>query len=396
MLKDLVRERLLAAADEIFGLFEKTIASYEEQLRRAREESERQRRQLEAFSKTQLVLHVPDAQGLMGHQAQQLPPQLQGTPADVEHTQPLQVKEEDEATAVPTKSDEGPRELQHVMTETKGLRGAVPQGDHLFAPLSDSDDIEELLRSGTDSEELEGSSSLAHVRLRRIKQEEEEEEEEESSISNMLLTGAAAKSEDDDKSPDWSPLEHQSPTPRGQSHVSTRAGEKSLSCSVCGHRASRQIHLVAHMRKHRGGNPLSCFVCCQRFSSKAALAAHRVTHAAGKPFVCPVCGKIFSCEKNVSDHMRTHREDSYRCSVCEKRFAQKVTLEWHMKAHALEQTFTCSFCGKTFSQEASMATHAQIHTGGKAFACAVCGRRFCVEANMAAHMKTHDGGKLLS
>lgn len=76
----------------------------------------------------------------------------------MEHTQPLQVKEEEEeaaaraARAVPTKSEEEPRESRRVMTETKGRRGAVPQGDHLFAPLSDSDDIEDVLRSGTDSE----------------------------------------------------------------------------------------------------------------------------------------------------------------------------------------------------------------------------------------------------
>ncbi|XP_061622815.1 E3 SUMO-protein ligase ZBED1-like isoform X4 [Phyllopteryx taeniolatus] len=55
MLKALVRKRLIAAADEIFGLFERTIASYEEQLCRAREENEGQRRQLqEVCSKTRI------------------------------------------------------------------------------------------------------------------------------------------------------------------------------------------------------------------------------------------------------------------------------------------------------------------------------------------------------
>ncbi|XP_051925007.1 zinc finger and BTB domain-containing protein 49-like [Hippocampus zosterae] len=374
MLKDLVRGRLLAAADEIFGLFQSTIASYEEQLLRAREESERQRRQLEAFSKTRLVSHVPDAPGPMGHQAQQVPPQLQGAPAGSEHTQLLQVKVEEGATAVPTQGEEAPREWQHVMTETKRRRGAAPQGDRPLAPLSDSDDVEELLRSGTDSEEeLEGSSSLVHVQRGRIKQEEEEEEEE-SSISEMLLSGAPAKSEDDDKSPDWSPLEHQSPTPRGRSHASARAGEKPLS-------RSRRIHLVARMRK-RGG--------------AGSEAAQRVTRAPGKPLVRPLCGKISSRQQNVGDDMRAQPEDSFPRSVCQKHFAHKATLEGHMRAHALEPAFTCSFCGKTFSREASLAAHAQIHAGGKAFACALCGRRFCVQANMAAHVKTHRGEKLLS
>ncbi|XP_061896103.1 uncharacterized protein LOC133645231 isoform X3 [Entelurus aequoreus] len=58
MLKELVKERLMAAADEIFALFESTITSYEEELCRTREEKERHRQQLEAVCKTQIVLHV--------------------------------------------------------------------------------------------------------------------------------------------------------------------------------------------------------------------------------------------------------------------------------------------------------------------------------------------------
>ncbi|XP_077416818.1 uncharacterized protein LOC144048566 [Vanacampus margaritifer] len=388
MLKDLVRERLIAAADEIFGLFERTIASYEEQLRRAREESEQQRRQLEAISKSQLLLHIQDAQPLIGHQVQQSSPQLQEGTSSLEHPQPLHVKEE--MAAVHMKMEEEPTELQQ-MTETKGDHHGSPQADPLFAPLSDSDDIDELLRSGTDSEEeLEGTSSLEHPQRRRIK----EEEEEGSSISNLLLTGALVKREDDDKSPDWSPpLDDHGPLARAQSHAGSRGREKSLNCSVCGHRFSRKIHLAAHMRKHGGGNALSCFVCGERFRSRVALIAHTVTHTVDKPLVCPICAKIFSCKRNLSDHIHTHREDSFKCSICDKRFTQKVNLEWHMKTHALQQTFTCSFCGKTFSQEPSMLTHLRIHTGEKAFACPVCGRRFCVEANMLAHMKTHSGEK---
>nr|XP_061833544.1 uncharacterized protein LOC133617541 isoform X2 [Nerophis lumbriciformis] len=79
MLKELVKERLMAAANEIFRLFERTIASYEEELERtiasyeqeldktiatyeeelsrAGEENKRKLQQLEAVYKTQ---HVAD------------------------------------------------------------------------------------------------------------------------------------------------------------------------------------------------------------------------------------------------------------------------------------------------------------------------------------------------
>lgn len=44
MLRSLVNQRLAAAADEIFGLFERTIAEYEEELGRCKEENQPQLR----------------------------------------------------------------------------------------------------------------------------------------------------------------------------------------------------------------------------------------------------------------------------------------------------------------------------------------------------------------
>lgn len=43
LLRSLVEQRLTAAAEEIFGLFERTIAEYEEELCRTKEENQRQR-----------------------------------------------------------------------------------------------------------------------------------------------------------------------------------------------------------------------------------------------------------------------------------------------------------------------------------------------------------------
>ncbi|XP_072768667.1 uncharacterized protein [Nerophis lumbriciformis] len=64
MLKELVKERLMAAADEIFALFEKTVASYEKELSRTREKE----RRLEAVSETQPVLGIKDFQQPIRHQ----------------------------------------------------------------------------------------------------------------------------------------------------------------------------------------------------------------------------------------------------------------------------------------------------------------------------------------
>ncbi|XP_053190787.1 uncharacterized protein LOC128374541 [Scomber japonicus] len=57
MLRASVNQRLTAAAEEIFVLFERTIAEYEEELSRSKEENKRQRKLLDAVFKPQLQLH---------------------------------------------------------------------------------------------------------------------------------------------------------------------------------------------------------------------------------------------------------------------------------------------------------------------------------------------------
>lgn len=57
MLRVLVSGRLSAAVEEIFGLFERTIAEYEEQLCHSKQENERQRKLLDAVLKPEVRLN---------------------------------------------------------------------------------------------------------------------------------------------------------------------------------------------------------------------------------------------------------------------------------------------------------------------------------------------------
>ncbi|XP_061522271.1 uncharacterized protein LOC133396421 isoform X2 [Phycodurus eques] len=170
MLKDLVRERLIAAADEIFGLFEGTIASYEEQLCRAKAETERQRRQLEAVCNTQIVLRVQDVQQPICH-PEELPRQSQWGCSSLEQEGPqhLHVKEEEEEadvsklprTRVSVKSEDEPPESSQLHHH---FGGSPP--DNLLAPLSDSDDMEEPLRSDENCEDKVESPKLKKCKLK--------------------------------------------------------------------------------------------------------------------------------------------------------------------------------------------------------------------------------------
>ncbi|KAI9535866.1 hypothetical protein NQZ68_039527 [Dissostichus eleginoides] len=64
VLLSLVKQRLTAAAEEIFVLFERTIAEYEEELSRSKQENERHRKLLDAVLQPQLQIHRAEISGL--------------------------------------------------------------------------------------------------------------------------------------------------------------------------------------------------------------------------------------------------------------------------------------------------------------------------------------------
>ncbi|XP_034401558.1 uncharacterized protein LOC117739324 isoform X2 [Cyclopterus lumpus] len=97
MLRCLVNQRLTAAAQEIFGLFERTIAEYEEELCSSREENERHRKRLDAVFNPEVRNQRADVQQLVVVK-QEVPFEQQdwSSSLDQEDTDPPHIKEEQE------------------------------------------------------------------------------------------------------------------------------------------------------------------------------------------------------------------------------------------------------------------------------------------------------------
>ncbi|XP_034560917.1 uncharacterized protein LOC117828055 isoform X1 [Notolabrus celidotus] len=93
----LVNQRLTAAAEEIFELFERTIAEYEEQLRGSKEENQRQQKLLDSVLSPVVRLHRADVQQLLEIKEEVPPEQLEKSSGlDQEDFEPPPIKVEQE------------------------------------------------------------------------------------------------------------------------------------------------------------------------------------------------------------------------------------------------------------------------------------------------------------
>lgn len=55
----------------------------------------------------------------------------------------------------------------------------------------------------------------------------------------------------------------------------------------------------------------------------------------------------------------------FECTVCQKKFALKKTLQVHETSHKTENKgpYQCAFCSKSFRYVANLDAHERIHTG---------------------------------
>ncbi|XP_059205847.1 zinc finger protein 37 homolog [Centropristis striata] len=330
----LVEQRLTAAAEEIFGLFERTIAEYEEQLCRSKEKNERQQKLLDAVFNPQIQLHRADVQQLSLREEEFPSEQQEGSCSldqDQEDPEPPHIKEEQEK---PWSSQEG--------EQLQGLEEAdITKFTFTPVPVKSEED-----------EEKPQSSQLHQTQTEQMETEADGEdcggpEPDRNSDPEPHLqpdTGdepADSSEPETDDSADWketrepqSGLNCLKKDGRPVRDSSFRAGEKQFSCSECGKRFGFKLYLERHMRLHTGGKPFSCSVCKKTFYWSASLKLHMRLHTGENLFSCSVCKKNFTLSGNLKVHMRLHTgEKPFSCSVCAKSFTQSGHLKAHMRVH---------------------------------------------------------------
>ncbi|XP_014007657.2 zinc finger protein 239-like [Salmo salar] len=311
LLNVFVTERLSAAAVEIFGVVEKIIAEYREQICRSAEENERLRRLLDMGTKPERTSHIADFQAL----TPAVPPENQNCEQDwspsleQEDPEPTQIKEEQQELRL---SQEDPPQPSHLY-----LNQTVDDGERNALPII----ITEEIKTEPD---VEGY---------RVPQP----------TSDQPLS----------VHPDCS-----------------AAVEKPYQCKQCGNSFTRKGHLTIHSRTHTGENPYQCKLCGKRFNQKSNLTIHTRVHTGENPYECKQCGKMFNQKGHLTVHSRIHTgERPYQCKDCDKAFNQKIELTLHMRAHTGERPYICPVCKKGYIALSYLRLHQRVHKGEKSYQC---------------------------
>ncbi|KAM9365951.1 uncharacterized protein KZ484_012068 [Pholidichthys leucotaenia] len=80
--------------------------------------------------------------------------------------------------------------------------------------------------------------------------------------------------------------------------------------------------------------------------------------------------------KNESQKKKHYTVKSHVCTTCGKRFGNKSDILRHERIHSGEKPFSCEMCGQSFNRLDHLKTHMRIHTGEKPFSCKTCGQSF--------------------
>ncbi|XP_072300171.1 uncharacterized protein [Eucyclogobius newberryi] len=342
-LRALVNKRLTAAAEEIFALVERTIAEYEEELCRSKEENQRKQNLLDCVLSPQVRVQRLDGEtrakpGLKRELADG--PRVKAEPEE----RRVIIKEPEVAEcSVPVMKSE---EQAYFLQQTHGEHKEHTRGeDNRGGDIS----LDPATEEQTDHDDDWATPTL-------------HQEDHYHQVQSIWTSTAAAHNSGQFTNNQAPPGTVVTATDANMWGSGVSGGQRALyECSVCPKRCSTESALLKHVQLHTGENPNTCVVCKKTFNQANHLKTHMRIHTGEKP---------------------------YSCSICHKAFGQKGTLDVHWRTHTGERPFSCFFCHKGFIDGSSRKRHMRIHTGERPYACSHCGRGFNSTTNLKSHIRS--------
>lgn len=156
-------------------------------------------------------------------------------------------------------------------------------------------------------------------------------------------------------------------------HVRLHLGKKLKLCPICGIGFSKQSHVEKHILRH-GPEPYQCRDCEEVFATKEARRQHQSEqHNAvdadpknGQTGAEETDGLKISTAAKLDELVDSVviENGKYACLVCERSFAEKLTLRWHLVIHNTNESKRCEICGEGFRMLDEFDNHMAWHKNG--------------------------------
>ncbi|XP_056892083.1 zinc finger protein 239-like [Takifugu flavidus] len=337
-LKEFVNERLTAAAEEIFGVFKRTIEEYEEEL-------VRQRKMLAVVWKPEIKLLRTEPPQKYIHEVEEedMTDQLRDPETSYDQNlEDLLIKEEQEDLCIHVEEEA----LLKQETDARILN-SVDQKD-------DNSEYQTLNWNRDETADVNMSVMSSMVT--------------EPTTSDVNLPAAV------------------------KNQHNPEAVDRPFKCDMCEKDFKSKANFQKHLRTHTGEKPYSCSFCSKNFSQRSSLNLHLRIHSGEKPYVCETCGKDFIQRSDLTVHIRRAHtgEKPYRCKICGKCFPANNDLSVHIKIHMGHKPFTCVTCGRGFRRGCQLTMHIRRdHIGEKRFICQICGKRYFNTYELSRHQRSH-------
>ncbi|XP_015259571.1 PREDICTED: oocyte zinc finger protein XlCOF22-like [Cyprinodon variegatus] len=237
-----------------------------------------------------------------------------------------------------------------------------------------------------------------------IKQNQEEDSvySEERLLIHQNFNPVPSDEESDQREPEPVPEQVHSDTSDG-GHVESEPSERSLNVSQTkkqqyeesssgseslggfGPGFSRTSSLMSHIRTSSPEEAFSAGLLAVEPSSSSQ--PHH-------PFLVGHAGTPSSQLLAANSKRRTRTAESlYSCGSCGKRFRFHCRYLSHLRTHTGEKPFSCGECGKRFTQGGSLWRHVRTHSGEKPFLCRTCGKSFTQKSGLLGHIRTQHAAK---
>ena len=171
-----------------------------------------------------------------------------------------------------------------------------------------------------------------------------------------------------------------------------RHGDKNLLCNICGKTFASKYDLQRHGKRHIERPKLhKCQFCYKLFSTQSECRTHELFHK-DKTFLCQDCGKKFYTKGLLIRHSVVHTKlTPFKCRHCSKEFSFAAARKQHELTHAdyRDRPFQCTYegCNAAYAEKAHLVQHVAKHTGIKPYTCQFCNKGYGQKGYLNIHIK---------